>query len=117
VACAGRRPRAFLKRYCATQPAAGNRCAGREAGVRGQALRRRSFRQDGQLVDARAKGEVILSAGAVGSPQILAAFRRRPGDWLLKHGIAPVLDKPGVGPQPADHLQQRAIYKVSASGR
>ena len=29
------------------------------------------FRQNGQVVEARAKGEVILSAGAVGSPQIL----------------------------------------------
>jgi choline dehydrogenase-like flavoprotein len=71
------------------------------------------FRQNGTLVEARAKGEVILSAGAVGSPQILQLSGVGPADWLLEHGIAPVLDKPGVGRNLQDHLQQRAIYKVS----
>jgi choline dehydrogenase len=71
------------------------------------------FRQNGQLVEARAKGEVILSAGAVGSPQILQLSGVGPAEWLAEHGIAPVLDKPGVGHNLQDHLQQRAIYKVS----
>ena len=40
------------------------------------------FRQDGQLVEARATGEVILSAGSVGSPQILQLSGVGPADWL-----------------------------------
>ena len=71
------------------------------------------FRQGGRVVEARAKGEVILSAGAVGSPQILQLSGVGPAEWLSQHGIAPVLDRPGVGRNLQDHLQQRAIYKVS----
>src|SRR5882672_6492838 len=71
------------------------------------------FRQNGRLVEARAKGEIILSAGAVGSPQILQLSGVGPAEWLSEHGIAPVLDRKGVGRNLQDHLQQRAIYKVS----
>ncbi len=71
------------------------------------------FRQNGRLVEARARGEVILSAGAVGSPQILQLSGVGPADWLGGHDIAVVLDKPGVGRNLQDHLQQRAIFKVS----
>ena len=77
-------------------------------GARGVGVR---FRQNG-LVEARAKGEVILSAGAVGSPQILQLSGVGPADWLAELGIAPVLDRPGVGRNLQDHLQQRAIFKV-----
>jgi choline dehydrogenase len=77
---------------------------GRAFGVR--------FRQGGQLVEARTRGEVILSAGAVGSPQILQLSGIGPSDWLAEHGIAVVRDTPGVGRNLQDHLQQRAIFKV-----
>ena len=70
------------------------------------------FRQGGRLVEARAKGEVILAAGAIGSPQILQLSGVGPAEWLAEHGIATVLDKPGVGRNLQDHLQQRAIFKV-----
>ncbi len=71
------------------------------------------FRQNGRLVEARAKGEIVLSAGAVGSPQILQLSGVGPAEWLAGHGIPVVQDKPGVGRNLQDHLQQRAIYKVS----
>lgn len=70
------------------------------------------FRQNGRLVEARAGREIVLSAGAVGSPQILQLSGVGPADWLAEFGIAPVLDKQGVGRNLQDHLQQRAIYKV-----
>ncbi len=70
------------------------------------------FRQGGRLVEARTKGEVILSAGAVGSPQILQLSGIGPGEWLAEQGIAVVRDTPGVGRNLQDHLQQRAIFKV-----
>jgi choline dehydrogenase-like flavoprotein len=73
------------------------------------------FRQDGRLVEARARGEIILSAGAVGSPQILQLSGIGPPDWLAQHGIAVVKDMPGVGRNLQDHLQQRAIYRVQGA--
>ncbi|WP_407051484.1 GMC family oxidoreductase [Methyloraptor flagellatus] len=78
---------------------------GRATGVR--------FRRDGRTIEARARGEVILSAGAIGSIQILQLSGIGPGEWLAEHGLPVVLDKPGVGRNLQDHLQQRAIFKVS----
>ncbi|MDU6728583.1 MAG: GMC family oxidoreductase N-terminal domain-containing protein, partial [Bradyrhizobium sp.] len=78
---------------------------GRAAGVR--------FQQNGETIEARAKGEVILSAGAIGSVQVLQRSGIGPADWLSGLGIDTVLDKPGVGRNLQDHLQQRAIYKVT----
>jgi choline dehydrogenase-like flavoprotein len=77
---------------------------GRAVGVR--------LRQNGEIVEARARGEVVLSAGAIGSVQILHLSGIGAGEQLAGHGIAPVLDRPGVGRNLQDHLQQRAIYKV-----
>jgi choline dehydrogenase len=71
------------------------------------------FRQNGQVIEARARGEVVLSAGAIGSPQILQLSGIGPADWLGEHGIGVVKDTPGVGRNLQDHLQQRAIFKVS----
>ena len=70
------------------------------------------FRQDGRLVEARTRGEIILSAGSVGSPQILQLSGVGPADWLGELAIPVVQDKPGVGRNLQDHLQQRAIFKV-----
>jgi choline dehydrogenase-like flavoprotein len=77
---------------------------GRATGVR--------FLKDGVMHTARAKGEVVLSAGAIGSVQIL--MRSGIGDEadLGPLGIRTRLHKPGVGKNLQDHLQQRAIYKV-----
>jgi choline dehydrogenase-like flavoprotein len=71
------------------------------------------FRQNGESKVARCRGEVILSAGALGSVQILLLSGVGPAGQLSEHGIAPVLDKPGVGENLQDHLQLRLIHKVS----
>mgnify|MGYP001809762754 FL=1 len=70
------------------------------------------YRQDGRLVEARAKGEVILAAGAVGSPQILQLSGIGAPDWLGEVGIPVLHAREGVGRNLQDHLQQRAIYRV-----
>ena len=62
---------------------------------------------------ARARGEVVLSAGAIGSVQVLQRSGIGPGEWLAPLGIAVARDVPGVGRNLQDHLQQRAIYRVS----
>ena len=71
-----------------------------------------AFRQNGRLFEARAKGEVILSAGAVASPLILQLSGVGPADWLTELGIPTLHERPGVGRNLQDHLQQRAIFKV-----
>ncbi|MBP6770063.1 MAG: GMC family oxidoreductase N-terminal domain-containing protein [Reyranella sp.] len=71
------------------------------------------YRQDGRLVEARARGEVILAAGAIGSPQILQLSGIGAPDWLGELGIPVLHALEGVGRNLQDHLQQRAIYKVN----
>ncbi|WP_425993431.1 GMC family oxidoreductase [Afipia sp. DC4300-2b1] len=77
---------------------------GRAVGVR--------FRQGGETIEARTRGEVILCSGSVGSTQVLHRSGIGPKEWLSPLGIDTVLDRPGVGRNLQDHLQQRAIYKV-----
>ncbi|PBB64727.1 choline dehydrogenase [Mesorhizobium sp. WSM4312] len=69
-------------------------------------------RSDGSHQLARARGETILSAGAIGSVQILHRSGIGPGKWLQEAGVDCILDRSGVGQNLQDHLQQRAIYKV-----
>ncbi len=71
------------------------------------------WRQNGELRSARCRGEVILSAGAIGSPHLLLLSGIGPAEQLARHGISSVRDRPGVGQNLHDHLQLRTIYKVS----
>ncbi|MDP2297826.1 MAG: GMC family oxidoreductase N-terminal domain-containing protein [Pseudolabrys sp.] len=106
--------RGFLK------PAMGRRNLRVESGCLAEAVmfdgKRASglcWRQNGEARSARCRGEVILSAGAIGSPHLLMLSGIGPGAQLSDHGIAPVLERPGVGGNLQDHLQLRTIYKVS----
>ena len=72
-----------------------------------------AYRQHGVAKTARARGEVVLAAGAIGSPQLLMLSGVGPAAHLSEHGIAVVLDKPGVGGNLQDHLQLRMIFKVT----
>jgi choline dehydrogenase-like flavoprotein len=71
------------------------------------------WRQGGTLRRARCRGEVILSAGAIGSPQILQLSGVGPAAQLRQQGVPIVLDRAGVGENLQDHLQVRLIYRVS----
>ncbi len=71
------------------------------------------FRQNGAARTARCRGEVILAAGSIGSPQIMMLSGIGPAADLAALGIDAVLDRPGVGANLHDHLQLRMIYKVS----
>ena len=61
---------------------------------------------------ARARREVILAAGAIGSPQILQLSGVGEADFLQRLGIEPVHPLPGVGRNLHDHLQIRMVWKV-----
>ena len=60
-----------------------------------------------------ASREVILSAGSIGSPQILQLSGIGNGELLKARGITPVHELAGVGENLQDHLQVRTIYKVN----
>jgi choline dehydrogenase-like flavoprotein len=62
---------------------------------------------------ARASGEVLLAAGAIGSPTILERSGIGDGARLAALGIAPLIDRPEVGGNLQDHLQLRCAFKVS----
>jgi choline dehydrogenase len=68
--------------------------------------------KDGAMVAATARAEVILSAGSIGSPQILQLSGIGPGALLAQYGVAVAHDAPGVGANLQDHLQIRAVFKV-----
>lgn len=72
-----------------------------------------AYRQNGVSKAARARGEVVLAAGAIGSPQILKLSGIGPGAELAEHGIAVVNERPGVGANLQDHLQLRLIYRIT----
>ena len=62
------------------------------------------IRRRGRVLHIRARREVIVSGGAFGSPHLLKLSGIGPADELRSHGIAPVIDLPGVGENLQDHL-------------
>jgi choline dehydrogenase len=83
---------------------------GKSGSLRASGVR---WRQNEQLRSAKCRGEVILSAGSIGSPHLLMLSGIGPAAHLSQHGITTLLDKPGVGQNLQDHLQLRTIFKVS----
>ena len=69
-------------------------------------------RGDGSTARVAARREVVLAAGAIGSPQLLQLSGVGPGPLLQTHGIPVVHALPGVGENLHDHLQVRLMYKV-----
>ena len=68
---------------------------GRAAGV--------AYRHQGREETARAEAEVILAAGAIGSPQLLMLSGIGPADHLREQGIYVIADNPAVGANLIDH--------------
>jgi len=68
--------------------------------------------QHGTVHQARAQTEVILSAGAVQSPQILQLSGIGPKALLEKHGIPVIVDAAEVGENLKDHYQARTIVRL-----
>jgi choline dehydrogenase len=60
----------------------------------------------------RPGGEVVLAAGAIGTPHILQLSGIGPPEVLRAHGIGVRHALPGVGENLQDHLQIRAVYGV-----
>jgi choline dehydrogenase-like flavoprotein len=71
------------------------------------------FMQGGTIRRIRARREMILSAGAIMTPQLLQVSGVGDGQRLQEHGISVIAHRPGVGANLQDHLQLRPVYKVS----
>ncbi len=72
-----------------------------------------AFRKGGQPYAAKAAGEVILAAGAIGSPHLLELSGVGDAERLQALGVPVARHLPGVGENLQDHLQLRPIYKVT----
>ena len=68
------------------------------------------YRQNGASKTAAASREVILAAGAIGSPQILMLSGVGPAQHLKSHGINVVADLAGVGQNLQDHLASAITF-------
>jgi choline dehydrogenase len=70
------------------------------------------FGQNGNVVTAKAKREVILSGGAINSPQLLQLSGIGPAALLQEHGIDVLVDAPGVGENLRDHYIVGLRYRL-----
>ncbi|NMO55348.1 choline dehydrogenase [Actinoplanes sp. TBRC 11911] len=70
-----------------------------------------AYRTFDQQHIARSAREVVLCAGAIGSPQLLTLSGVGPADDLIEHGIDVVADLPGVGANLHDHPMSGIVYR------
>ncbi|MEZ5662535.1 MAG: GMC family oxidoreductase N-terminal domain-containing protein [Burkholderiaceae bacterium] len=73
------------------------------------------LRRGGQRVQVAATREVVLSAGSIGSVQVLQLSGIGPGGVLQAAGVDVQHELPGVGENLQDHLQIRSVYKVQGA--
>lgn len=70
------------------------------------------YLQGGERRRVRARAEVILASGAIGSPQLLQLSGIGPARLLERAGVPVRLDMPGVGANLQDHLQVRLVFRT-----
>ncbi|MBT6826727.1 MAG: choline dehydrogenase, partial [Rhodospirillales bacterium] len=79
------------------------------------------YQQNGKLIQAKARREVILSAGPINSPKILMLSGIGNAEHLKEHGIESVHHLPGVGENLHDHLeiwfQQNCTQPITVNGK
>ena len=73
--------------------------------------------QDGETRRVRAEREVVLSGGAINSPQLLMLSGVGPGRHLAEHGVAVARDRPGVGGNLQDHPSIGVEYRYASPSR
>ncbi|XUX13027.1 GMC family oxidoreductase [Aminobacter sp. BA135] len=73
------------------------------------------LRVGGKPVHVKVQGELILCAGAIGTPQLLQLSGVGPAPLLQRHGIEVVHNLPGIGENLQDHLQIRTAFKISGA--
>ncbi len=81
-------------------------------GFEGKRARTVYFRHEGRLKRARASREIVLSAGAIGTPQLLELSGYGQAERLKEFGIPIVHDAPQVGENLQDHYQVRMVFRA-----
>ena len=71
------------------------------------------YRTPSGLRTARARGEIIVSGGAYGSPHLLQLSGIGPGELLSELGISAIRDMPAVGANLHDHFNTYGAYRLS----
>ncbi|MEO7854132.1 MAG: choline dehydrogenase [Rubrivivax sp.] len=71
------------------------------------------YHHAGQDKVAHCRGEILLSAGSIQSPQLLQLSGIGPRELLQQHGVPLVVALPGVGENLQDHLQIRMIFEAT----
>ncbi|HEX6441367.1 MAG TPA: GMC family oxidoreductase N-terminal domain-containing protein [Stellaceae bacterium] len=71
------------------------------------------FLCDGVAHVARARGEIVVSGGVYGSPQLLQLSGLGPGELLQQHGVPLVRDMPAVGADLQDHFYVRLTFRCT----
>jgi choline dehydrogenase len=70
------------------------------------------YRADGGIHEVHARGEVVVAAGAIGSPHLLMLSGIGDAERLASHGLAVLLHRPAVGENLQDHPAIRTMYRV-----
>ncbi|MFQ3355796.1 MAG: choline dehydrogenase [Paracoccaceae bacterium] len=73
------------------------------------------YRKNGIVHKVNANREVLLCAGAIGSPQILQLSGVGPEKLLKQNSIKVIHDSPQIGENLQDHLQIRCSYKITGA--
>lgn len=73
-----------------------------------------AWEANGAAFSVEASGEVLLCAGAIGSPHLLQVSGIGPGEWLREIGVDVVCDAANVGRHLQDHLQVRTVWHANA---
>ena len=94
------------------EPDGHHRRAGQQGDFRGRVATGVEWIRDGATFSAIADREVILSAGALQSPQMLQLSGIGPADLLRGLGVPVVADSPEVGRNLQDHYQARLIVRL-----
>ena len=72
-----------------------------------------TFARDGRVLTAQAQGDIVLAAGAIGSPHLLQVSGLGPAALSQALGLPVIADNPGVGENLQDHYAMRVVHRVT----
>ena len=72
-----------------------------------------TFAHDGRVLTAHAQGDIVLAAGAIGSPHLLQISGLGPATLSRALGLPVIADNPGVGENLQDHYAMRVVHRVT----